>query len=76
MLFCRFQFPGYGATRAFLDALAELSKQEDYYPDLSFGVNYVNVTVHARNGEQLEHKDFEFAARTNEITDPLSGVKP
>lgn len=71
----RFQFSGYNETRSFLDAMAKLSEEHGYYPDTSFGVNYVNVTVHARNGEQLEHKDFEFAARINELTDLSRGAK-
>ena len=75
-LFRRFQFADYGATRAFLDALAELSKQDGYYPDLGFGANYANVTIHARDGTGLQQKDFEFAARINEIIDPAHGVKP
>ena len=75
-LFRRFQFENYGETRAFLDALAELSKQDGYYPDISFGTTYANVTVHASNGEKLEHNDFEFAARIDEITDRTRGVEP
>ena len=59
----RFQFSGYSETRDFLDALTSLSEERGYYPDTSFGVNYVNVTIHASNGEQLEKKDFELAVR-------------
>ena len=72
----RFQFSGYNETRHFLDAMAKLSEEHGYYPDTSFGVNYVNVTVNARNGQQLEHKDFEFAARINELTNLARGVQP
>ncbi len=70
----RFQFSGYQETRSFLDAMAKLSEQRGYYPDTSFGVNYANVTIHAQNGEQLEHKDFEFATRINELTELARGV--
>ena len=71
----RFQFSDYNETRSFLDAMAKLSEQQGYYPDTSFGVNYANVTVHARNGEQLDIKDFEFAVRANELADLAHGVK-
>lgn len=70
MLFRRFQFTSYSATRAFLDALAELSKQQGYYPDLSFGTTYANVTIQARDGAALTPADFEFAARANGLLDP------
>jgi len=56
--------------------MAKLSEEHGYYPDTSFGVNYVSVTVNARNGEQLEHKDFEFAARINELIDPVHSAQP
>jgi len=62
MLFRRFEFDSYAATRAFLDALESLSKQQDYYPDLSFASKHVNVTVQARDGNALSATDYEFAA--------------
>ena len=71
----RFQFSDYNETRSFLDAMAKLSEQQGYYPDTSFGVNYANVTVHARNGEQLDIKDFEFAVRANELADLSRGTQ-
>ena len=43
----RFDFSGYAETRRFLDQLADLSKREDYYPNVSFGKTYVNVSVDA-----------------------------
>lgn len=67
----RFQFSGYSATRDFLDGLTTLSEECGYYPDTSFGTNYVNVTIHASTGEQLEQKDFELAARIDALM-PLS----
>ena len=72
----RFEFSGYSETRGFLDAMARLSEEHGYYPDTSFGANYVSVTVNARNGEQLEHKDFEFAARINELMDTVHSAQP
>ena len=71
----RFQFSGYSETRGFLDAMAKLSEQQGYYPDTSFGVNYVSVTINARNGERLDSKDFEFAACINQLADLAHGVK-
>ena len=62
----RFQFSGYSATRDFLDALTNLSEENGYYPDTSFGVNYVNVTIHPSNSE-LEQKDFALAARIDAL---------
>ncbi len=47
----RYEFPNYEALRDFLDRAAELSEREGFYPDLGFGRNYVNVTIHAAEGE-------------------------
>lgn len=46
----RFRFQNYEATREFLERAAQVSQQEGYYPDISFGRTYVNVTIHADEG--------------------------
>ncbi len=57
----RVEFPDYEATRVFLDAAAEMSRQEDVYPDLSFGRTYVNLTLHAASGEGIGDAEQRFA---------------
>lgn len=47
----RYEFPDYTSLRDFLDRAADLSEQEGLYPDLGFGRDYVNVTIHAAEGE-------------------------
>lgn len=43
----QYQFEDYETLRDFLDRAADLSEQQDYYPDMGFGRDYVNVTIHA-----------------------------
>jgi pterin-4a-carbinolamine dehydratase len=43
----RYEFGGYSILRDFLDQAAELSESESFYPDIGFGRDYVNVTIHA-----------------------------
>lgn len=43
----RYQFADYSSLRDFLDRAAELSEREGLYPDMSFGRDYLNVTIHA-----------------------------
>ena len=58
----RYEFDGYSALRDFLDSAAELSEREGLYPDLGFGRDYVNVTIHAEAGcEVLADKQRQFA---------------
>ena len=40
VIYRRFEFENYTATSAFLDRLAELSKEIGLYPDLSFAKTY------------------------------------
>lgn len=60
----RFGFNSYAETKAFLDKLADLSKQEAYYPDLSFGRTHVHVTINARDQSAISPADVSFASRT------------
>ena len=56
----RFEFGGYGETRRFLDQLADLSKREDYYPNVSFGKTYVNVSIDAEGQATLGAREIAF----------------
>ena len=47
----RYVFQDYSALRDFLDRAADLSEQEGYYPDMGFGRDYVNITIHVNEGE-------------------------
>ena len=52
----RFEFATYGATRDFLDLLADLSKRDGYYPNINFGKTYVNVSMDAEGQAALGAK--------------------
>ena len=69
-LFRRYEFSGYGETRAFLDRLAAESKETGLYPDISFGKAYVNVTIHAQDGKAVGAEEIAFAARADEVASP------
>ena len=63
----RFEFAAYPEARAFLDRLADLSKETGLYPDLSFGRTYVNVTVYEPGGAAVGAEAREFAARADAL---------
>ena len=58
----RFEFATYGATRDFLDLLADLSKRDDYYPNINFGKTYVNVSIDAEGQAALGEREAAFVA--------------
>ena len=43
----RYEFPDYNSLRDFLDSAAEISEREGLFPDMGFGRDYVNVTIHS-----------------------------
>ena len=48
----RYEFKDYSTLRDFLDKAAELSEKEGLYPDMGFGRDYVNITIHVEEGEE------------------------
>ena len=64
----RYVFADYRTLRDFLDRAADLSEQENLYPDLGFGRDYVNVTIHAPEGEDaLGEAERRFAAQLDAL---------
>jgi pterin-4a-carbinolamine dehydratase len=56
----RFDFGSYAETRRFLDQLADLSKRENYYPNVSFGKTYVNISIDAEGQVLLAERNSSF----------------
>jgi 4a-hydroxytetrahydrobiopterin dehydratase len=46
----RYEFANYASLRDFLDRAAILSEREGLYPDMGFGRDYVNMTIHVAEG--------------------------
>lgn len=64
----RYQFEDYETLRDFLDAAADLSEREDFYPDLSFGRDYANITIHAAEGDDgVDEERRRFAEQLDEL---------
>lgn len=67
----RYEFESYDALREFLDEAAELSEREGLYPDMGFGRDYVNITIHAEEGsETLADRQRRFARLLDELRVP------
>ena len=58
----RYEFQDYRTLRDFLDRAAELSEREGLYPDMGFGRDYVNITIHVQEGDDtLRDEQRQFA---------------
>ena len=64
----RFFFEGYSATSSFLDKLANLSEETGIFPDISFGRDYANVSIHPGEGETLSETERGFSLRIDALT--------
>ena len=65
----RYQFPDYRAVSDFLERAANLSEREGLYPDMGFGRDYVNVTIHTAEGaDELDEARHRFAEELDTLT--------
>lgn len=64
----QYQFEDYEALRDFLDRAAEISEKQEYYPDMGFGRDYVNVTIHApEDSEAVTDEQRQFAEQLDTL---------
>ena len=64
----QYQFADYDSLRDFLDRAAELSEKDDYYPDMGFGKDYVNVTIHApEDSDDVTEEQRQFAVELDSL---------
>ncbi len=66
----RFDFGSYAETRDFLDRLADLSKRENYYPNISFGKTYVNVSIDGEDMTALNERKSTFILDMGALASP------
>jgi pterin-4a-carbinolamine dehydratase len=66
----RYLFEDYEQLRDFLDRAADLSEAEDYYPDMGFGRDYVNITIHVEDdATELSDNLRQFAVKLDALID-------
>ena len=64
----RYEFPDYASLRDFLDRAAEVSEHEGLFPDMGFGRDYVNVTIHIDEGKDtLTEQQRQFAEKLDTL---------
>lgn len=64
----RYEFAAYSDLRDFLDRAADLSEKAGLYPDMGFGRDYVNITIHVDEGsDDLGEHHRRFAVQLDEL---------
>ena len=69
----RYEFQDYHTLRDFLDKAAELSEEVDLYPDMGFGRDYVNITIHLEEGvETISELQRDFASQLDSLAEQFT----
>jgi len=69
----RYEFQDYNTLRDFLDKAAELSEKVDLFPDMGFGRDYVNITIHLEDGvETISDLQHEFASQLDSLAEQFT----
>jgi pterin-4a-carbinolamine dehydratase len=69
----RYEFQDYNTLRDFLDKAAEVSEEVDLFPDMGFGRDYVNITIHLEDGaETISDSQHEFASRLDSLAEQFT----
>ncbi len=56
----RFEFEEYSKISKFMEKIEELCKEKDIYPNISFGKNFVSLSIFLDN-KKISHNEKEFS---------------
>ena len=69
----RYEFEDYDKLRDFLDKSAEYFEEVNSYPDMGFGKDYVNITIHLEEGvETISESQHDFAKKIDTIAEQFT----
>ena len=54
----RFEFEEYSKISKFMEQIEKLCKEKDIYPNISFGKNFVSLSIFLDNKKSDKEKDF------------------
>ena len=58
----RFEFDKYSRISKFMEYIESLSKEKNIYPNISFGKNFVSITIFSES-EELSELEKEFSSQ-------------
>ena len=56
----RFEFEEYSKISKFMEKIDKLCKENDIYPNISFGMNFVSLTIFLEN-KKISNKEKDFS---------------
>ncbi len=63
-----YTFPGFRASIAFVNLVAELAEARDHHPDIDIRYNKVTLTLSTHSAGGLTEKDFDLARLIDQAT--------
>ena len=66
----RFRFPDFDATMRFVNALADVAREQDHHPDMKVGDNYCEVLFTTHDAGGLTSLDATCARAAQELAGP------
>ena len=62
-LMAEYKFPDFASAKQFVDAVSELSENENHHPDIHFGWGYVVIELFTHDQEKVTELDHQLAEK-------------
>ena len=62
----RFEFEEYSKISKFMEKIEKLCKKKDIYPNISFGKNFVSLSIFL-NGKEISSKEKDFSTDIDKL---------
>ena len=62
----RFEFEKYSKISKFMEKIEKLCKKKDIYPNISFGKNFVSLSIFL-NGKEISSKEKDFSTDIDKL---------
>ena len=64
-----FEFDDFTGAIDFVNAVAEISEEQEHHPDIDIRYNHVKVSIYTHNKGGLTELDFQLAERIDTLTE-------
>jgi 4a-hydroxytetrahydrobiopterin dehydratase len=66
-LMAEYAFPDFASAKHFVDAVSQLSEEENHHPDIHFGWGYVVIELLTHDEEKITELDYQLAEKISAL---------
>lgn len=66
-LMAEYAFPDFASAKQFVDAVSQLSEDENHHPDIHFGWGYVVIELFTHDEEKITELDYQLAEKISAL---------